>query len=101
MLILILMSAVMYQPPAMQNQVGTRPWPTVASILLRWLALLSILLIIGYATKSSSYFSRRVLLTWAVLTPVAADPVQSRGQRSAASGCRLGRERAHGGLRRL
>ncbi len=68
-LILILMSAVMYQPPVMQHQVGVRPWPTVASILLRWLALLTILLIIGYATKSSSYFSRRVLLTWAVLTP--------------------------------
>jgi putative colanic acid biosysnthesis UDP-glucose lipid carrier transferase len=69
-LILILMSAVMYQPPALQNQLGMRPWPTVASILLRWVALLSMLLIIGYATKSSSYFSRRVLLTWGMLTPV-------------------------------
>ncbi|MBP7609766.1 MAG: undecaprenyl-phosphate glucose phosphotransferase [Steroidobacteraceae bacterium] len=68
-LILILMSAVMYQPPVMQNQVGVKSWPTVASILLRWLTLLLILLIIGYATKSSSFFSRRVLLTWAVLTP--------------------------------
>jgi putative colanic acid biosynthesis UDP-glucose lipid carrier transferase len=69
-LILILMSAVMYQPPTMQNHVGTRPWPMVASVSLRWLVLLMILLVIGYATKSSAYFSRRVLLTWAVVTPV-------------------------------
>ena len=68
-LVMILMSAVMYQTPTTQRPLGSRPWPTVANILLRWLALLTILLIIGYATKSSAYFSRRVLLTWAVLTP--------------------------------
>src|SRR5258705_304909 len=36
---------------------------------LRWLLLLFSLLAIGYATKSSGYFSRRMLLTWAVTTP--------------------------------
>ena len=69
-LIMILMSVVMYQPLSTQNRIGGRPWPTVASILLRWLGLLSVLLVIGYATKSSAYFSRRLLLSWAVLTPV-------------------------------
>ncbi len=41
----------------------------VARIALRWLTLLCALLFIGYATKSSSEFSRRMLLTWAVVTP--------------------------------
>jgi putative colanic acid biosynthesis UDP-glucose lipid carrier transferase len=36
---------------------------------LRWLLLLFSLLAIGYATKSSGHFSRRMLLTWAVTTP--------------------------------
>src|SRR5262249_14576114 len=34
-----------------------------------WLILLFLLLAIGYATKSSSDFSRRMVLTWAVTTP--------------------------------
>ena len=39
------------------------------SIVLRWLALLGILLAIGYVTKSSAAYPRRLILTWAVLTP--------------------------------
>jgi putative colanic acid biosysnthesis UDP-glucose lipid carrier transferase len=38
-------------------------------IALRWLILLFVLLALGYATKSSTIFSRRALLTWAVVTP--------------------------------
>ncbi len=38
-------------------------------IALRWLILLFVLLAIGYATKSSTVYSRRALLTWAVATP--------------------------------
>ncbi len=44
--------------------------PMAAGILIRWIALLGILLAIGYATKLSSQFSRRVILTWMVLTPI-------------------------------
>ena len=36
---------------------------------LRWLVLLSLLFAIGYVTKSSAWFSRRVMLTWAIATP--------------------------------
>jgi putative colanic acid biosynthesis UDP-glucose lipid carrier transferase len=42
----------------------------VASLLLRWLFMLAVLLAIGYVTKFSEDFSRRVVLTWAVVTPV-------------------------------
>jgi putative colanic acid biosysnthesis UDP-glucose lipid carrier transferase len=40
------------------------------NVLQRWLLLLGMLLLIGYAAKLSANFSRRVVLTWALLTPV-------------------------------
>lgn len=42
----------------------------LTQICLTWLLVVFALLIIGYATKTSSIYSRRVLLTWMVLTPV-------------------------------
>jgi putative colanic acid biosysnthesis UDP-glucose lipid carrier transferase len=44
-------------------------WAVAAWVSLTWLLLVSILLLIGYATKTSDIFSRRVLLTWFVVTP--------------------------------
>jgi len=38
-------------------------------VVLRWLVLLSLLFAIGYVTKSSAVYSRRVILTWALVTP--------------------------------
>ena len=38
-------------------------------ILLRWGVLLGILFAIGYVTKSSALYSRRMFLTWAIATP--------------------------------
>ena len=38
-------------------------------VLARWLALLAILLAIGYVTRFSGYYARRAVLTWAVATP--------------------------------
>lgn len=45
-------------------------WPTVASLLLRWMVLLGVLLAIGYAAGISGEFSRRVVLTWSATTPL-------------------------------
>src|SRR5690606_11668731 len=42
----------------------------VISTGLSWSSLFGILLFLAYATKSSETFSRRVLLTWLVLTPI-------------------------------
>jgi putative colanic acid biosynthesis UDP-glucose lipid carrier transferase len=38
-------------------------------VVLRWLVLLSLLFVIGYFTRSYELFSRRVVLTWAIVTP--------------------------------
>lgn len=45
------------------------PQPLAIRIILWWFAVLAILLAIGYASKYSDHFSRRVLLTWAFTTP--------------------------------
>lgn len=43
---------------------------TMASqILFAWLGIAAILLLIGYATKTSDVFSRRALFAWLVVTP--------------------------------
>jgi putative colanic acid biosysnthesis UDP-glucose lipid carrier transferase len=45
---------------------------TFFRMLPRWLLVLAILLVVGYATKFSEDFSRRVIGTWALTTPVLA-----------------------------
>lgn len=46
-------------------------WGSIAvGLVLRWLLLLALLFAIGYATKMSTEYSRRVMLTWAVVTPL-------------------------------
>jgi putative colanic acid biosysnthesis UDP-glucose lipid carrier transferase len=46
-------------------------WGTIAfSLVLRWLVLLAVLFAIGFMTKSSEEYSRRVVLTWALVTPI-------------------------------
>lgn len=49
---------------------GAPRMPLTTGTLARWAALLAILLAIGFATKLSAEFSRRVLFTWCVVTPV-------------------------------
>jgi len=41
----------------------------IREIVFAWLLFVSILLFLGYATKLSEEFSRRVMLTWIVATP--------------------------------
>jgi putative colanic acid biosynthesis UDP-glucose lipid carrier transferase len=40
------------------------------SLLLRWSVLVALLLALGYVTKFSEDFSRRVIVTWVLVTPV-------------------------------
>jgi len=46
-----------------------RLWNISLSAVSRWCLLIAILLLLGYATKTSSIFSRKVLFTWFVMTP--------------------------------
>jgi putative colanic acid biosynthesis UDP-glucose lipid carrier transferase len=41
----------------------------VAGVITRWAMLLGVLLALGYMTKYSEEYSRRVIVTWALLTP--------------------------------
>ena len=40
------------------------------SLLLRWSVLVAVLLALGYVTKFSEDFSRRVIVTWVLMTPL-------------------------------
>jgi len=64
------LAALLLQPPRnLGSQLIARRLPLVLSWLVRWGALVGILLAIGFATKFSEEFSRRVTLTWALVTP--------------------------------
>jgi putative colanic acid biosynthesis UDP-glucose lipid carrier transferase len=45
-------------------------FPLAVSVTVRWLMILALLLALAYVTKVSATYSRRVVLTWAVVTPV-------------------------------
>lgn len=49
---------------------GLTWWPKYQRLLLAWVIVVCGLLFLGYATKLSDIYSRKVLLTWFVLTPV-------------------------------
>ena len=51
------------------NVVGARGLTLAGRIGLGWLAVVGVLLLLGYATKSSEIFSRRALFLWFLLTP--------------------------------
>jgi putative colanic acid biosysnthesis UDP-glucose lipid carrier transferase len=51
--------------------------PLAARVIVRWLVIIAILLGIGYFTRASLTFPRRIFLTWALATPVALIIVNS------------------------
>jgi hypothetical protein len=56
-------------PTRTNGRIHSSSVPLLFGVLMRWMGLLAILLAVGYATKSSDQFSRRVVLTWAATTP--------------------------------
>lgn len=72
LLIIVALLALILFNGASRNPVATRRsiWNMAIQIFGSWLALVMILLIIGYATKTSSQFSRLLLTSWAMATPV-------------------------------
>lgn len=64
------LSLLILQPPrSTGGQILPGPLQLAFGVLVRWSVLLGVLLAIGYAVKFSEEFSRRVVLTWAVLAP--------------------------------
>ncbi len=68
-LVAILAPMVMKRPQINSLTILPRWGSIVVSLVMRWLVLLALLFAIGYATKTSTEFSRRVVLTWALITP--------------------------------
>jgi len=58
-------------PMATESLVPRSPWAKAGSMAASWLILIGVLLLVGYATKTSEIFSRRVLITWFIATPPA------------------------------
>jgi len=67
--------AVLQPPRELDTRLIGEQGALALGIILRWLLLLAILLGIGYATKFSENYSRRVVITWAILTPAVLIPV--------------------------
>ena len=55
--------------PAQASQLVKSTLPLAVRVVVRWMVIIAILLAIGFVTKYSVDFSRRVVLTWAVATP--------------------------------
>ena len=69
--LLFILGPIILQPQRITSlQVEQHLWPAAVKTLLRWFVLLAVLLGIGYVTKFSEDFSRRVVLIWAVVTPI-------------------------------
>jgi putative colanic acid biosysnthesis UDP-glucose lipid carrier transferase len=64
-------------PPQRARQPGERQllapmWPlggVAGRVLVRWVVIVGVLLAVGFVTKYSSNFSRKVVLTWIVVNP--------------------------------
>lgn len=69
-LIVALLTIFLPHPPRNGNaQIFSGPMPLAVGVILRWAVILGILLAIGYVVKFTEEYSRRVVLTWAVVTP--------------------------------
>jgi putative colanic acid biosynthesis UDP-glucose lipid carrier transferase len=64
--IMVFRAARLYQPWR-----GANFMRLVRRVFLNWLVIVAILMMLGYVTKTSLYFSRKVLLTWWVTVPLA------------------------------
>ncbi len=60
---------LMRSPRPIGAQDPGKSFPVSIAVLIRWLLVLAALLALGYVTKLSGYYSRRIMLTWAVATP--------------------------------
>ena len=56
------------RPPG-ERQLLSPTLPLAGKVLIRWMAIIGILLAVGFVTKYSSDFSRKVVLSWIVVTP--------------------------------
>jgi putative colanic acid biosynthesis UDP-glucose lipid carrier transferase len=68
-IVALLMLLLPYPTRNINTQIFAGAFPLAAGVVMRWAIMLAALLAIAYMTKFTEQFSRRVVLTWAVLTP--------------------------------
>jgi putative colanic acid biosysnthesis UDP-glucose lipid carrier transferase len=66
----VLAAVLLQQPRKASTQLLAPEFPAVIGLMLRWAVILAILLAIGYITEETQDFPRRVIVTWAIVTPV-------------------------------
>lgn len=64
-----LMALILFPGQGNKDNISPSFWGISLSVFTRWCLLLGILLLLGYATKTSSIYSRKLLFSWIVLTP--------------------------------
>jgi putative colanic acid biosynthesis UDP-glucose lipid carrier transferase len=66
-----ILAPTVFKRPELSTLTILPRWGTIAfSLVFRWLVLLAILFVIGYVTKTSEEFPRRVVISWALITPI-------------------------------
>ncbi len=66
-----ILAPTVFKRPELSTLTILPRWGTIAaSLAFRWLVLLALLFAIGYVTKTSEEFPRRVVMSWAVVTPI-------------------------------
>lgn len=71
LIIVALLALILFKAPNESTDYRyARFWNRATAVGWSWAALFAILLLLGYATKTSSVFSRKLLLSWAFVTPV-------------------------------
>ena len=64
--VMVFQAANLHQPWRGANPVGL-----VRRVFLSWIVVIAILSVMGYVTKTSVFFSRKVVLTWMAVAPAA------------------------------
>lgn len=69
MIIVALLALILFPVGDQKDALSQRFWAISLSTFFRWCLLVAILLLLGYATKTSSVYSRKLLFSWLILTP--------------------------------
>src|SRR5687767_13798964 len=65
-----LLALLLPHPPRTANaQIFSGTVPLAVGVIIRWSILLAVLLAVAYVSKFTEAYSRRVVVTWAVVTP--------------------------------
>jgi len=59
------------RPAESPPQLLAPTWPLAGKVLMRWMVIVGILLAIGFVTKYTADFSRKIVLSWVIATPAA------------------------------